>query len=62
MKLQRHKAYEYKGKQHYKYTIVVPENLVSELKWEEGAELEGKVERQTLKIVCVPTPKGGKNG
>lgn len=50
MKLQKQKAYEYKGKEHYKYTIVVPENLIKKLEWDEGLELNGEVDRNSLKI------------
>ena len=41
MKLQKHKAREYKGKSIYKYTIVVPPQHIKELGWGEGIELVG---------------------
>lgn len=41
MKLQKHKAREYKGKSIYKYTIIVPPQHIKELGWEEGIELVG---------------------
>jgi bifunctional DNA-binding transcriptional regulator/antitoxin component of YhaV-PrlF toxin-antitoxin module len=48
-KLQRQKAYTYtteKGKKidHYKHTIVLPEDVVSETGWKEGTDLEVEVE------------------
>ena len=43
MKLQKHKAREYKSKPIYKYTIVVPPRDIKELEWKEGMELEGTI-------------------
>ena len=43
MKLQKHKAREYKGKPIYKYTIVIPPKDIKELGWKEGIELEGTI-------------------
>ncbi len=43
MKLQKHKAREYKGKQIYKYTIVIPPKDIEKLGWKEGIELEGNL-------------------
>lgn len=44
VKLQKHKAYTYKtesGKkiEHYKHTIVVPEDTINRLGWKTGMEL-----------------------
>lgn len=49
MKLQRQVAYKYKDKIHYKYVIIVPQNLVNNLGWEAGQEL--KLEIRDTKLV-----------
>lgn len=51
MKLQKHLAYEYKGKKHYKYVIVIPEEIVSQLGWKAGQELDGKVNNSKLIVL-----------
>ncbi len=43
MIIQKAKAYEYKGKTKYKYTIVVPEKDMEKLGWDKGTELKGTV-------------------
>ena len=43
MKLQKVRAREYKGKQIYKYMIVIPPKDIEELGWKKGIELEGTV-------------------
>lgn len=45
MKLQRQKAYEYKGKTKYKWVIVIPSEDIEKLGWKEGMELEGVAEK-----------------
>lgn len=50
MRLQKQKAYEYKGKQHSKYTIVLPETLVSEVQWKEGEELKAQAKGKKIII------------
>lgn len=42
MKLQRQVAYKYKGKTHYKFVVIIPENMINELGWKEGQELKLK--------------------
>jgi len=44
MKLQKQVAYKYKDKTHYKYVIIVPQNLINNLGWQEGQELESKID------------------
>ena len=39
-KLQKHLACKYKGKQHFKHVIIIPEEAVNELQWKGGQELE----------------------
>jgi len=46
MKLQKHKAREYKGKSIYKYTIVIPPKDIEKLGWNGGIELEGTVDNK----------------
>ena len=48
MKLQKQIAYKYKDKTHYKYVIILPENTISELGWNEGQELITKIEGNRL--------------
>ena len=43
MIIQKAKAYEYKGKTKYKYTIVVPERDMERLGWDKGTKLEGTI-------------------
>jgi len=50
MKLQKHVAYKYKDKTHYKYVIVIPENAISKLGWREGFELKYEVDGSKLVI------------
>ena len=48
MKLQRQVAYKYKDKTHYKYVIILPQNLINDLGWQEGQELESKIDGTNL--------------
>lgn len=41
MKLQKHKAREYKGKPIYKWVIVIPPDDIKKLDWKHGDELSG---------------------
>ncbi len=43
MKLQRQKAYEYKGKTKHKWVIIIPSEDIEKLGWKEGIELESIV-------------------
>lgn len=47
VRLQKRFAYSYKSregeKEHYKYQITVPEQLVQRLAWKDGAELDQEV-------------------
>ena len=43
MIIQKAKAYEYKGKTKYKYTIVVPEKDIEKLGWDKGTKLNGTI-------------------
>jgi antitoxin component of MazEF toxin-antitoxin module len=49
-KLQKHFAYKYKDKKHYKHVVVIPEKAVNQLKWEAGQELELEVNNTKLII------------
>jgi len=50
MKLQRQVAYKYKEKTHYKYVIVIPQDIIEELKWNEGQELKTTISDSQLVI------------
>lgn len=53
-KLQKQLAYKRKGKEQFKHVIVVPEEVVSELGWKGGEDLELTVKDSRLVI----EPKG----
>jgi len=53
-KLQKHLAYKYKEKEHYKHVVVVPEEAVEKLGWQHGQELEQRVDGNRL--VLTPRP------
>jgi len=50
MKLQKQVAYKYKNKIHHKYVLVIPEDIVNELRWKEGQELKLEVDGSRLQI------------
>jgi bifunctional DNA-binding transcriptional regulator/antitoxin component of YhaV-PrlF toxin-antitoxin module len=50
MKLQRHFAYKYKDKMHYKHVIIVPEETLSKLGWGTGIELKQETKGNALII------------
>jgi antitoxin component of MazEF toxin-antitoxin module len=56
MKLQRHFAYTYKGKKHYKNVITIPDNIVNQLNWNIGDEIEMIVQGDSLQLKATPTP------
>ena len=45
VKLQKHFAYTYKDKKHYKHVIIVPEEAIGKLGWQAGQELEIKINK-----------------
>lgn len=55
MRLQRHFAYTHKGKRYYKNVLVIPDNIVDELGWNIGDEIESVIERDTLLLQATPT-------
>jgi len=60
VRLQKRFAYRYKSKEgnkdHYKYVITIPEEIIEELNWKEGTELEPKAQDQKL-VVAPNMPK-----
>ena len=56
MKLQRHFAYTYKGKRHYKNVITIPDNIINQLDWNIGDEIETIVKGKALLLKATPTP------
>lgn len=50
MKLQKQIAYKYKDKTHYKYVLIIPQDIISELGWSTGQELDMKVNDSKLII------------
>ncbi len=56
MKLQKVHAYNYGDKAHHKYVITLPEELIGELKWEHGSELEVKKLKDKIQISFVSKP------
>ena len=65
VKLQRRFAYRYKSKQgtkaHYKYILTIPEEVVEELDWKEGTELDPKAKDKKLVVELAENPKKGNN-
>jgi len=50
MKLQKQVAYKYKEKTHYKYVLIIPQDTITELGWQEGQELEIEIDHPRLII------------
>ena len=50
MRLLKQMSREYKGKEYHKHWIVIPNDLIKELKWDEGIELKGEVKDKKLVI------------
>ena len=48
MKLQKQIAYKYKDKTHYKYVVLVPQDIINDLGWEAGQELVPKIDGEKL--------------
>ena len=48
MRIQKHLAYKYKDKEHYKHVLIVPEKAMESLGWKPGQELDDQVKGQTL--------------
>jgi len=48
-KLQKHLAYKYKGKKHFKH-VIIPDETITELCWQGGQELELTVKESQLII------------
>lgn len=47
-KLQKHFAYRYKDKDHYKHVVIISEELIRELGWQTGVEVEQRVDGDNL--------------
>jgi hypothetical protein len=50
MRLQKHGSRTVKGKEYFKWTVVIPPEEVEGLGWKEGEELEPKREGKSLVI------------
>ena len=50
MKLQKHLAYKYKDKKHYKHVLNIPQSALRQLGWKPGERLEHAVENGRLVI------------
>ena len=50
MKLQKQKTREVKGKEYFRWTVVIPPDTVKRLDWNEGTELQPDVSREGLVI------------
>lgn len=50
MKLQKQVSYKYGDTIHYKYVIIIPENMITELGWQKNDELDAKVNNRELVI------------
>jgi len=56
MRLQRHFAYTYKGKKHYKNVLTIPDDIVNKLGWSIGDEIMPIVKGATLSLKATSTP------
>jgi hypothetical protein len=50
MRLQKQKTREVKGKEYFRWTVVIPPKEVESLGWTEGTELESKTEKDKLSL------------
>ena len=50
MRLLKQKSREYKGTSYHKHWVVIPNELVEKLKWDEGDELKPSVKDKKLII------------
>ncbi|MGQ0606451.1 MAG: AbrB/MazE/SpoVT family DNA-binding domain-containing protein [Candidatus Nitrosotenuis sp.] len=46
--IQKRFAYKYKNKEHFKYQIVIPQDIIEQLGWKEGKDVELSVENKKL--------------
>lgn len=57
VKLQKQKAYEYKGHPLFKYRLNIPSEMIRELGWDkEGVELSIKVKDRKLEVSSAKYP------
>jgi hypothetical protein len=55
MRLQKQRTREVKGKEYYRWTVVIPPTEIETLGWKEGQELEPRAQGQ--KLVIQPSTK-----
>lgn len=48
VKLQKKFAYKYKDKEHYKHIVTIPDDVLEQLGWNEGAEIQQVVKNHQL--------------
>jgi len=48
LRLQKQKTREIKGKEYFRWTVVIPPGTVKELGWKEGAELKHRIKAKKL--------------
>ena len=53
MRLQKQKTRELKGKDYYRWTVVIPPDKVKRLDWNEGIELDAKIRDDKLVLAKV---------
>ena len=49
-KIQRAKSYIYKGRDVYKFRINIPAELLENLNWKQGTDVEFKIKNKKLEI------------
>ena len=52
-KLQKHFAYRYKDKPHYKHVVTISEELIRELGWPTGVEVEQRIDGDNLVMALI---------
>lgn len=48
VRLQRQFAYKYKGKDHFRHVVTIPDEVIQELGWKHGTNLELKADEDVL--------------
>lgn len=38
-KLQKHKSYQYKNRDHFKHVVIIPDEIIDQLGWNSGDDL-----------------------
>jgi formylmethanofuran dehydrogenase subunit D len=59
MRLQKQRSREVKGKEYFRWTVVISPNDVKKLGWDEGEELSANVRQGRLVLASPKKPEDG---